>query len=69
MAPDSFSLTLWCAQQYQNFESLQVDALLNGDTTPLYLAAQRGHVRAVRALLKAGANKDFEMPTGKACWQ
>ena len=40
-------------------------ALLNGDTTPLYLAAQRGFVNASRALLDGGASIDFTMPTGR----
>lgn len=34
-----------------------------GDTTPLYLAAQRGFTEVVRVLLAAGADRDFEMPT------
>ena len=36
--------------------------LLNGDTAPLYLAAQRGFTRAAAALLDAGADMNFEMP-------
>ena len=38
--------------------------LLNGDTAPLYLAAQRGFTRAAAALLDAGADVNFEMPRG-----
>ena len=33
---------------------VRVDALLNGDTTALYLAAQRGHAASVKALLSLG---------------
>lgn len=39
-----------------------VDALLNGDTTPLYLAAQRGFHEVIRVLANFGANLDFVMP-------
>jgi ankyrin repeat protein len=39
-------------------------ALLAGDTSPLYLASQRGHVRAAAALLDAGAEPNFVMPRG-----
>lgn len=39
-----------------------VDALLNGDTTALYLAAQEGHVESIRGLLVANATVDFTMP-------
>ena len=38
------------------------DALLLGDTTPLYLAAQKGFTAVVRVLLSAGADTDFRMP-------
>ncbi|KAJ9445368.1 hypothetical protein DIPPA_07027 [Diplonema papillatum] len=41
-----------------------VDALLNGDTTPLYLAAQRGFAEMVTLLAAEGATLDFIMPTG-----
>lgn len=41
------------------------NALLNGDTTPLYLAAQRGLTGVVRALAAAGADLDYVMPRGK----
>jgi ankyrin repeat protein len=41
------------------------NALLNGDTTPLYLAAQRGLTGVVRALAVAGADLDYVMPRGK----
>lgn len=36
--------------------------LLNGDTTPLYLAVQGGHMRTVHALLTGGADPSFAMP-------
>lgn len=39
-------------------------ALLNGDTTALYLAVQRGFVNASAALLDAGADVNFAMPRG-----
>ena len=42
--------------------SASPNLLLNGDTTPLYLAAQRGFTRAAAALLDGGALIDFEMP-------
>ena len=42
--------------------SASPNLLLNGDTTPLYLAAQRGFTRAAAALLDGGALLDFEMP-------
>ena len=43
--------------------SARPNLLLNGDTTPLYLAAQRGFTQACEALLEGGASVDFEMPT------
>jgi ankyrin repeat protein len=42
-----------------------VNALLLGDSTPLYLAAQRGFVAVGKVLLANGAKTDFSMPTGK----
>ena len=39
-----------------------VNSLLNGDTTPLYLAAQRGFKETVEELIKLGANLNFVMP-------
>ena len=36
--------------------------LLNGDTTPLYLAAQRGFARTAGALIDGGADVNFAMP-------
>eukprot|EP00966_Prymnesium_polylepis_P284074 6562449-Prymnesium_polylepis.1 len=41
-------------------------ALLNKDTSPLYLAAQRGFVEACAALLDGGADVNFAMPQGGA---
>ena len=38
--------------------------LLNGDTSALYLAAQRGYVNTSAALLDAGADVNFVMPRG-----
>ena len=38
------------------------NVLLNGDTTPLYLAAQRGFSTVVKALVEHGANVNFVMP-------
>eukprot|EP00658_Telonema_sp_P-2_P060079 TRINITY_DN49106_c0_g1_i1.p1 TRINITY_DN49106_c0_g1~~TRINITY_DN49106_c0_g1_i1.p1 ORF type:complete len:273 (+),score=72.02 TRINITY_DN49106_c0_g1_i1:59-877(+) len=38
--------------------------LLNGDTTPLYLAAQRGFTQVIRALAEAKVDLNFVMPTG-----
>jgi len=38
--------------------------LLAGDSTPVYLAAQRGFTGVVTALVKAGVDVDFAMPTG-----
>eukprot|EP00793_Prasinoderma_coloniale_P001469 PRCOL_00005244-RA len=45
-----------------------VDALVQGDTTALYLASQRGHVEAVRELLRLGAAPDFAMPKRPRGW-
>ena len=42
-----------------------VDRLLMGDTTPLYLAAQRGHTEVARQLLRLGARVNFVMPHGQ----
>ena len=42
-----------------------VDKLLMGDTTPLYLAAQRGHTEVARQLLRLGARVNFVMPHGQ----
>ena len=39
--------------------------LMNGDTSPLYLAAQRGFSSVLRILLAHGADVDFVMPNGK----
>lgn len=39
----------------------RTDALLNGDTTPLYVAAQEGFAATVEALLVAGADPEFSM--------
>ena len=41
------------------------NVLLNGDTTPLYLAAQRGFSSVVEALVEHGADVNFIMPHGK----
>lgn len=38
--------------------------LMNGDTSALYLASQRGFSVAAAALLDAGADPNFEMPNG-----
>jgi ankyrin repeat protein len=38
--------------------------LLNGDTQPLYMAAQRGFSEVVRELVSVGADINFVMPTG-----
>ena len=43
----------------------RVDALLMGDTSPLYLAAQRGHTEVARQLLRLGARVNFVMPRGQ----
>lgn len=37
-------------------------ALMNGDTSALYLAASNGHAVTVRALLRMGASPHFAMP-------
>ena len=42
-----------------------LNKLLMGDTTPLYLAAQRGHTEVVRELLRLGAEVNFVMPQGR----
>ena len=42
--------------------SARPDPLLNSDTTPLYLASQRGLTSSVRALLDGGARIDHIMP-------
>jgi ankyrin repeat protein len=39
-----------------------IDVLMNGDTTPLYLAAQHGNLNSVTMLLELGANVSFAMP-------
>ena len=42
-----------------------INKLLMGDTTPLYLAAQRGYTEVVRELLRLGAQVNFVMPQGR----
>lgn len=43
------------------------ESLMFGDTSPLYLAAQYGHVEVAKILIERGANVDFIMPeTGVA---
>ena len=42
-----------------------LNTLMLGDTTPLYLAAQRGQVEVCRVLVEAGALINFVMPKGK----
>ena len=42
-----------------------INALLARDTTPLYLAAQRGFTEVVAELLRLGAALDFVMPRGE----
>ena len=45
--------------------SANTEMLLAGDTTPLYLASQRGFVDVVQALLEIGhVNPNFVMPKG-----
>ena len=39
------------------------DALMNGDTTAVYLAAQFGYTHTLTALLKYGASHSFAMPS------
>ena len=39
-----------------------LNALLLGDTTPLYLAAQKGYTAIVKMLLEAGSDSNFVMP-------
>eukprot|EP00854_Cymbomonas_tetramitiformis_P014311 gene14311-16923_t len=46
-----------------------VASLLNGDTSPLYLAAQRGNDKAVQALAEGNADVDFVMPVSKGSTQ
>ena len=43
----------------------KVNKLLMGDTTALYLAAQRGHTEVVRELLRLGADVNYVMARGK----
>ena len=43
----------------------KVDKLLMGDTTPLYLAAQRGHTQLARELIRLGAEVNYVMPRGR----
>jgi len=40
----------------------RVNVLLNGDTTPLYLAAQRGYSKVVSELIALGADINYVMP-------
>ena len=47
----------------------QTTSLMNGDTTALYLAAQRGLMNATAALLDGGADANFAMPHGRASTQ
>ena len=42
-----------------------INKLLMRDTTPLYLAAQRGHTEVVRELVRLGARVNFVMPQGR----
>ena len=44
-----------------------VDHANNGDT-PLYVAAFRGHLDVVRALLNAGADTRETLGRGRVCW-
>lgn len=49
-----------------NYCKSNVEILMNGDTTPLYLASQRGFSEVIKTLVvDGGANIDFIMPTGK----
>ena len=41
----------------------ELNSLLLGDTTPMYLAASKGFTDVVRVLLKAGGNTEFVMPS------
>lgn len=41
-----------------------VDALLNGDTRALYMAAQRGFSNVIQILARFGSDVNFVMPTG-----
>eukprot|EP01147_Barroeca_monosierra_P011214 gene11214-3268_t len=43
---------------------VDVNSLLLGDTTPLYLAAQKGFTEIIKVLSENRANIDFEMPSG-----
>ena len=45
-----------------NICGCHINALLNGDSTPLYLAAQRGFVEVLLKLGDMGANLDYIMP-------
>jgi len=45
--------------------SVSLEVLMNGDTTPLYLASQYGNTALVQALLRGGANLSFSMPFSK----
>ena len=51
-----------CEALLEHCSSTNVNELLNGDTTPLYLAAQRGFSQVIRTLARHGANLDFVMP-------
>jgi ankyrin repeat protein len=41
---------------------VNINSLMNNDTTPLYLAAQYGFVTSVQALIKYGCDISFSMP-------
>ena len=43
----------------------EINKLLNGDTTALYLAAQRGHTEVVVELLRLGAEVNYVMARGR----